>query len=59
VKASLDRTAWADDGADGLPTLGVVTVASGPFGAAALQAARPAQQHYAGDPCQVDHVLFR
>jgi hypothetical protein len=51
--------AWADAGAGRLPTLGVVTVASGPFGAAALQAARPAQQHYAGDPCQVDHVLFR
>src|ERR1035438_3701356 len=44
VKASIDMAAWADAGAGGLPTLGVVTVASGPFGAAAVQEGRAAQQ---------------
>jgi hypothetical protein len=44
VSASLDRAAWAETGAGGLPTLGVVTVVFGPFGAAAMQAVRAAQQ---------------
>src|SRR5258707_13301974 len=44
VSASLDSAAWAETGAGGLPTLGVVTVVSGPFCAAAVQAVSPAQQ---------------
>src|SRR5271170_5647530 len=44
VNASPESAAWAEAGAGGLPTLGVVTVLSGPLGAAAVHAVRAAQQ---------------
>jgi hypothetical protein len=44
VNASLDRAAWTDAGGAGRPTLGVLTVTSGPLDASAVQADRPAQQ---------------
>src|SRR5215471_5165701 len=47
VNASLDSAAWGEEGGCGLPTLGVLTVVSGPLGAPAVQAARAAQQQAA------------
>src|SRR5271170_7679223 len=44
VNASLDRAAWTEDGGDGRPTDGELTVTSGPLDAAAVHADRPAQQ---------------
>jgi len=44
VNAIRDSAAWTEEGGAGLPTLGVLTVTSGPLGALAVQAARPWQQ---------------
>jgi hypothetical protein len=44
VKGSLDSAACPEAGAGGLPAAGVVTVALGPLGGAAVQAVRAAQQ---------------
>src|SRR5215472_10369716 len=44
LNGECERAASTDVGGGGLPTLGVVTVVLGPLGAAAVHAARPAQQ---------------
>ena len=44
VNASLDSAAWTEEGGCGVPTVGVLTVTSGPVDAPAVHADRPAVQ---------------